>query len=52
MGLEGEGSGGEGEGSGVKGGGKWGLGTPLSTPSYMVIQNMLKQSAYVDLGPV
>ena len=25
--------GGEGEGSGVKGGGKWGLGTPLSTPS-------------------
>ena len=40
MRLEGEGnggrgggSGGEGEGSGVKGGGKWGLGTPLSTPS-------------------
>ena len=26
--------GGEGEGSGVKGGGKWGLGTPLSTPSF------------------
>ena len=25
--------GGEGEGSVVKGGGKWGLGTPLSTPS-------------------
>ena len=25
--------GGEGEGSGVKGGGKWGFGTPLSTPS-------------------
>ena len=25
--------GGEGEGSGVKGGGKWGLSTPLSTPS-------------------
>ena len=25
---------GEGEGSGVKGGGKWGLGTPLSTPSF------------------
>ena len=25
--------GGEGEGSGVKGGGKWGLGTLLSTPS-------------------
>ena len=23
----------EGEGSGVKGGGKWGLGTPLSFPS-------------------
>ena len=35
MGLEGEGSGGEREGSGVKGGGKWGLGTPLSTPSIM-----------------
>ena len=35
MGLEGEGSGGEGEGSGVKGGGKWGLGTPLSTPSHL-----------------
>ena len=33
MGGKGEGSGGEGEGSGVKGGGKWGLGTPLSTPS-------------------
>ena len=27
--------GGEGEGSGVKGGGKWGLGTPLSTPSFI-----------------
>ena len=25
--------GGEGEGSGVKGGGKWGFCTPLSTPS-------------------
>ena len=36
MGLEGEGSGGEGEGSGVKGGGKLGLGTPLSTPSQSV----------------
>ena len=35
VGLEGEGSGGEGEGSGMKGGGKWGLGTPLSTPSYL-----------------
>ena len=34
MGLEGEGSGGRGEGSGVKGGGKWRLGTPLSTPSF------------------
>ena len=33
MGGKGEGSGGEGEGCGVKGGGKWGLGTPLSTPS-------------------
>ena len=32
MGLEGEGSGGEGEGSGVKGGGKWGLGTPPVHP--------------------
>ena len=28
--------GGEGEGSGGRGGGKWGLGTPLSTPSSMV----------------
>ena len=27
----------EGEGSGVKGGGKWGLSTPLSTPSSMVV---------------
>ena len=33
VGLEGERSGGEGEGSGVNGGGKWGWGTPLSTPS-------------------
>ena len=28
--------GGEGEGSGVKGGGKCGLGTPLSTPSILL----------------
>ena len=33
-GLEGREVGGEEEGSGVKGGGKWGLGYPLSTPSY------------------
>ena len=37
MGLEGEGSGGEGEGSGVKGGRKWELGTPLSTPSLKAV---------------
>ena len=29
----------EGEGSGVKGGGKWGLGTPLSTPSDKMSHN-------------
>ena len=29
--------GGEGEGSGGKGGGKWGLGTPLSIPSLYLI---------------
>ena len=34
--------GGEGEGSGVKGGGKWGLGTPLSTPSNMELALTLK----------
>ena len=32
MGLEGREVGGEGEGSKVKGGGKWGLGTPCSPP--------------------
>ena len=37
--------GGEGEGSGVKGGGKWGLGTPLSTPSLI---NPLKTSIYIN----
>ena len=35
--------GGEGEGSGVKGGGKWGLGTPLSTPSSKDINATIKQ---------
>ena len=35
------GGGGEGEGSGVKGGGKWGLGTPLSTPSAIASGNFL-----------
>ena len=34
--MEGEGSGGEGEGSGVKGGGKWGLGTPCPPPQNYV----------------
>ena len=34
MGESGEGSGGKG-GSGVKGGGKWGMPTPLSTPSVL-----------------
>ena len=39
MGLEGGREvGGEGEGSGVKGGGKWGLGTPLSDPSFRVLR--------------
>ena len=42
MGDEGEGSGGgEGEGSGDKGGGKRGLGTPLSTPTIQVCNEFL-----------
>ena len=32
------GLGGEREGSGVKGGGKWGLGTSLSTPSSVAME--------------
>ena len=51
MGLEGEGSGGRGEGSGVKGGGKWGLGTPLSTPSYMgAVNNLIWPFTYACLS--
>ena len=46
MGLEGKGSGGEGEGIGVKGGGKWGLGTPLSTPSKKLISRQKNMENY------
>ena len=49
MGLEGEGSGGRGGGSGLKGGGKWGLGTPMSNPSVML---MLSHSHRVTFGQI
>ena len=43
-GVRGRELGGKGEGSGGKGEGKWGMPTPLSTPSYIAVLNTQRTS--------